>query len=70
MRQRKMTTESKKELSRKNQEEQFQKDRRDFLGKSKYAVYMTPVMFSMVVDDAAAASSSANCNSPQTPPCP
>ena len=62
-----MATEGKKELTN---EEQFQKDRRDFLGKSKYAVYMTPVMFSMVVDDAAAASSNANCNSPLTPPCP
>ena len=62
-----MATEGKKELTN---EEQFQKDRRDFLGKSKYAVYMTPVMFSMVVDKDAHANSNANCNSSKTPPCP
>jgi len=59
-----MTTEDKKELSK---EKQFQKDRRDFLGKSKYAVYMTPLMLSMVVDDAAAVSSQ-GCSSPTNPP--
>ena len=42
-----MASEDKKELTN---EEQHQKDRRDFLGKSKYAVYMTPLMLSMIVD--------------------
>ena len=49
-----MAAEGKKELTK---EEQFQKDRRDFLGKSKYAVYMTPLMLSMVVDKDAHANS-------------
>ena len=62
-----MATEGKKELTN---EEQFQKDRRDFLSKSKYAVYMTPVMYSMVVDDAAAVSSVACAGNNPPPGCP
>ena len=53
-----MATEDKKELTN---EERFQKDRRDFLGKSKYAVYMTPLMLSMIVDKDAHANSNFNC---------
>ncbi|MCK4865519.1 MAG: hypothetical protein KAT06_08815 [Gammaproteobacteria bacterium] len=49
-----MVDKEKKELTK---EEQLRKDRREFLGKSKYAAYMTPLMLSMVVDDAAAACS-------------
>ena len=52
-----MVAEDKKELTN---EEQHQKDRRDFLGKSKYAVYMTPLMLSMIVDKDAHANSN-NC---------
>ncbi len=58
-----MASEDKKELTN---EEQFKKDRRAFLGKSKYAVYMTPLMLSMVVDDAAAISTQ-GCSGPQPP---
>lgn len=43
------------------EEEQIRKDRRAFLSKSKYAVYMTPVMLSMVVDKDASAASSPGC---------
>lgn len=62
-----MVTKDKKELSKDNQEKQFRKDRRDFLGKSKYAVYMTPLMLSMVVDKDAHANSNA-CAKPNPPP--
>ena len=62
-----MSTESKKELSKEDQEKQFQKDRREFLGKSKYAVYMTPVMLSMIVDKDAHAVSCGQ--SPKNPNC-
>ena len=61
----KMATKDKNELTK---EEQFQKDRRDFLGKSKYAVYMTPLMLSMVVDKDAHASSSPACATKNPPP--
>ena len=63
-----MVTRDKNELTK---EEQFQKDRRDFLGKSKYAVYMTPLMLSMVVDKDAHANSGncpPNANSGCNPP--
>ena len=40
-----MTVNNKKELTK---EEQLRKDRREFLSKSKYAAYMTPLMLSMV----------------------
>ena len=59
-----MAAEGKKELTN---EEQHQKDRRDFLGKSKYAVYMTPLMLSMVVDKDAHATTGV-CSKPNPPP--
>ena len=52
-----MSSEKNKELTKEEKLEQSRKDRREFLSKSKYAVYMTPLMLSMVVDDAAAVSS-------------
>ena len=61
-----MADEGKQELTN---EEQHQKDRRNFLGKSKYAVYMTPLMLSMVVDKDAHATST-NCPpTSQNPAC-
>ena len=57
-----MTVNNKKELTK---EEQLRKDRRDFLGKSKYAAYMTPLMLSMVVDKDASAKT---CNAQGKPP--
>ena len=56
--------ENKKELTK---NEQFSQDRRDFLGKSKYAAYMTPLMLSMVVDKDAHAVSCARA--PNNPNC-
>ena len=46
----------------------FQKNRRDFLGKSKYAVYMTPLMLSMIVDKDAHANS-VSCSKGPNPTC-
>ena len=61
-----MTVNNKKELTK---EEQLRKDRRDFLGKSKYAAYMTPLMLSMVVDkDAHAVSCGQAPNNPNCVP--
>ena len=57
----------KKELTSEDQEKQFRKDRREFLGKSKYAAYMTPLMLSMVVDKDAHAISCAQA--PKNPNC-
>lgn len=48
------------------QAEKFRKDRREFLGKSKYAAYMTPLMLSMVVDRDASAKSNI-CNNQGLP---
>ena len=50
--------------------EQFKKDRRDFFGKSKYAVYMTPLMLSMVVDKDAHANTNPCGNLKPPPWCP
>ena len=64
-----MAVNNKKELTKAEEKsKQFQKDRRDFLGKSKYAVYMTPLMLSMVVDKDAHANS-APCKDGSPPPC-
>ena len=60
-----MVAEGKKELTN---EEQHQKDRRAFLCKSKYAVYMTPLMLSMIVDKDAHANSSPACDTKNPPP--
>ena len=63
-----MAINDKKELTKAEEKsKQFQKDRRDFLGKSKYAVYMTPLMLSMVVDKDAHAASGV-CSKPNPPP--
>ena len=48
------------------QADKFRKDRREFLGKSKYAAYMTPLMLSMVVDKDAHAVSP-GCTGPNPP---
>lgn len=52
-----------------NKEADLRKARRAFLAKSKYAVYMTPVMLSIVVDKDAHAGSNACVKNPP-PWCP
>jgi len=54
-----MAVKNKKELTK---EALLSQERRTFLSKSQYAVYMSPVMLSMVVDKAAhAASGGGDC---------
>ena len=58
-----MNTKEQEDSSDKETQEQINKSRREFLRKSKYAAYTTPLMLSMVVDAHAAVGSCNNLGS-------
>ena len=63
-----MNTKEQEDSSDKETQEQINKSRREFLRKSKYAAYTTPLMLSMVVDAHAAKFMGCNNGGNNCPP--